>query len=119
MIASVYSVVLDCPDASALAAFYSAVTGLERTTDSPDRVVLGGAKPGSWRIAFQQTDKYVPPRWPDPNAPQQFHLDLLVDDVDAAESMVLRLGARRLRIPGEDSRVYADPAGHPFCLVWE
>lgn len=119
MSVSVYSVVLDCPDASALAEFYSAVTGLERTTDRPDWVVIGGTRPGDWRIAFQQIDKYVPPRWPDPDAPQQFHLDLLVDDIDDAESTVLRLAGRRLPGGGEDFRVYADPAGHPFCLVWQ
>jgi catechol 2,3-dioxygenase-like lactoylglutathione lyase family enzyme len=119
MTVSVYSVVVDCPDASALADFYSAVTGLERTTDRPDWVVIGGTQHGGWRIAFQQTDKYLPPRWPDPNAPQQFHLDLLVDDIEAAETMVLKLGARRLRGSGEDFRVYADPVGHPFCLVWQ
>jgi hypothetical protein len=43
-----------------------------------------------------------------------------VDDVDAAERQVLALGARRLQDPpdAEDFRVYADPAGHPFCLVF-
>jgi hypothetical protein len=41
----------------------------------------------------------------------------MVDDVEAAEPRVLALGARRL--PGGDSHspVYADPAGHPFCLI--
>jgi hypothetical protein len=43
------------------------------------------------------------------------HFDVMVDDVEAAEPRVLALGARRL--PGGDSRVYADPAGHPFCLI--
>lgn len=118
MIASVYSIVLDCPDASALATFYSAVTGLERTKERPDWVVIGGNQPGGWRIAFQQVDRYVPPRWPDVSAPQQFHFDLLVEDVDAAETAVLKLGARRLPGGGDDFRVYADPVGHPFCLVW-
>lgn len=121
MIARIQSVVLDCPDASGLAGFYSALTGLPRTVDEPDWVVIG--ERGSWRLAFQQIDTYVPPRWPDPTAPQQFHLDFRVDDVDAAETEALKLGARRL--PGgstddeEDNfRVYADPAGHPFCLCW-
>src|SRR4051794_31617436 len=93
MIASVYSVVIDCPDPSALADFYSAVTGLERTVDRPDWVSIGGSR-GSWRISFQQADRYLPPRWPDPTAPQQFHLDFLVDDVDAAEAAVLKRGGR-------------------------
>ncbi|MEH1016548.1 VOC family protein [Micromonospora sp. CPCC 206060] len=36
-----------------------------------------------------------------------------------AEQRVLALGARRLPGAGDDFRVYADPVGHPFCLVWE
>ncbi|HEY9292597.1 MAG TPA: VOC family protein [Microlunatus sp.] len=56
-----------------------------------------------------------PPRWPDPDYPQQQHLDILVSDADAANALVISLGATLL---GErrESRTYADPAGHPFCL---
>ena len=36
-----------------------------------------------------------------------------------AEPKVLALGARRLPGEGGDFRVYADPVGHPFCLVWD
>ena len=53
------------------------------------------------------------PDWPGPRRPQQLHLDIRVDDADAAEREVLALGAKRL--PGE---LFADPAGHPFCLVF-
>lgn len=117
MIARVYSVVLDCPDPSALADFYTRVTGLPRTTDRDDWVTIGDSS--GYRLAFQRAKDYIAPDWPDPNRPQQFHLDLLVDDVDEAESKVLELGARRLPGEGDDFRVYADPAGHPFCFVWE
>jgi hypothetical protein len=48
-----------------------------------------------------------------------FHLDIRVADVDEAEPEVLALGARRLTGGGADFRVYADPVGHPFCLVWD
>jgi hypothetical protein len=54
---------------------------------------------------------------PDPDAPQQYHVDVMVDDVDAADPLVRALGARRLSAPDHTSRVYADPAGHPFCLI--
>ena len=37
----------------------------------------------------------------------------MVDDLDQADAAVVALGATRL---GGD-HVYADPAGHPFCLV--
>jgi hypothetical protein len=57
-------------------------------------------------------------RWPDPQSPQQMHIDVRVEDIDAAEARPLELGARRLEGGGDQFRVYADPAGHPFCLVW-
>lgn len=52
--------------------------------------------------------------------PQQFHLDITVDDIDDAEPKALALGARPLPMTEEkvSFRVYADPAGHPFCLCW-
>ena len=52
-------------------------------------------------------------------APQQLHLDVLVEDANTAERRVLALGAQRLPGQGENWRVYADPATHPFCLVYE
>ena len=72
------------------------------------------------RLAFQLAPDHEPPRFPDPRGSQQFHLDVEVDDVDDAESKVLALGATRVTdaIGEDDFRVYRDPAGHPFCLVW-
>ena len=72
-------------------------------------------------VAVQLAPDHVPPQWPDPAHPQQLHLDVQVDDPDAAERQVLALGARRLPDPegAEDFRVFADPAGHPFCLVFD
>jgi hypothetical protein len=86
--------------------------------DSEDWVVIG-LEPGARELAFQRAPSWVPPSWPDPEHPQQLHLDIRVDDADAAERAVLALGARRL--PGEREtgfRVFADPVGHPFCLVF-
>ncbi len=65
-------------------------------------------------IAFQLAPDHLPPRWPDPASSQQIHLDVMVDDVSAAGEAVLALGARLL---SAEDHVYADPAGHPFCLV--
>jgi hypothetical protein len=45
------------------------------------------------------------------------HLDIKVDDLDEGERQILELGARKLPGGGETFRVYADPVGHPFCLV--
>ena len=115
------SVVLDCPDPRALAEFYRGVIGGEITFADDDWAVL---TVDGLRVAFQLADEFAPPTWPTGERPQQFHLDLTVDDVDAVEPEVLALGATRHAVqPGEaagDSfRVYLDPAGHPFCLCWD
>jgi catechol-2,3-dioxygenase len=116
MIGSLHSVVIDTPDPHALATFYAELLGLEVKGDPGDDWVW--ATGAGHRLAFQQAPNLQPPDWPDPDRPQQFHLDVKVDDVDEAEPKVLALGARRLPGEGDDFRVYADPVGHPFCLVW-
>ncbi|HEX6337549.1 MAG TPA: VOC family protein [Jiangellaceae bacterium] len=68
-------------------------------------------------MSFQRVEYYTPPRWPTQEVPQQMHLDVIVDDLDAAEAAVLELGAtKREHQPGTSFRVFLDPAGHPFCL---
>ncbi|MDT0275750.1 VOC family protein [Blastococcus goldschmidtiae] len=117
MIGQLHSVVIDAPDAHALAGFYADLLGMEVKGEPGDEwVVVTGA---GYRIAFQQAPDLRPPDWPDPERPQQFHLDVRVADIAEAEPRVLALGARRLPGEGGDFRVYADPAGHPFCLVWD
>jgi catechol 2,3-dioxygenase-like lactoylglutathione lyase family enzyme len=115
VIGRLHHVIVDCPDPAALAAFYSALLGLPVTWQEDDFAVVSVNDTTSG-LAFQRVAGYRPPRWPDPAYPQQMHLDVMVDDVAAAGPRVLALGARRLG--GEDrSPVYADPAGHPFCLI--
>jgi catechol 2,3-dioxygenase-like lactoylglutathione lyase family enzyme len=116
MTARWHGLVIDCPDPSALAAFYERLLGMQRVQDEGHWVVIGDApdRPG---LAFQKGEDHRPPQWPDPAHPQQMHLDLHVADLDEAEPGVLALGARRLDGGGERFRVFADPAGHPFCLV--
>jgi hypothetical protein len=110
--------VIDCPDPRSLAAFYAEVLGMRVNEDSEDWVVIGRAE--GWReVAFQRASEWVPPQWPDPQHPQQMHLDIRVRDVDEAERGVLALGAQRLPAGhGRGFRVFADPVGHPFCLVF-
>ena len=114
MIGRLHHVIVDCPDPAALAAFYSELLGLPVTYRSADFVVVARDDTSSG-VAFQLAPDHRPPQWPDPAYPQQVHLDVMVDDLDAAEPQVLALGARRLAADG--GRVYADPAGHPFCLI--
>jgi len=110
--------VLDCPNPRALAAFYALVLGMHVNEDSDDWVVIGLA-PGARQLAFQRASTWVPPRWPDAEHPQQLHLDIRLDDVDKAERAVLELGARRMPAERETGfRVFVDPVGHPFCLVF-
>jgi catechol 2,3-dioxygenase-like lactoylglutathione lyase family enzyme len=117
MIGQLHSVVIDAPDAHALATFYANLLGMEvKGAPGDDWVVATGA---GYRLAFQRATDLQPPDWPDPGRPQQFHLDIRVADVDEAEPKVLALGARRLPGGGGDFRVFADPVGHPFCLVWD
>jgi catechol 2,3-dioxygenase-like lactoylglutathione lyase family enzyme len=115
---TVMGVMLDCPDAKALSTFYSALLGKPITYEAPGVAMLG--EDGTMPVLFQQVEDYRPPRWPDPAAPQQIHLDLLVEpsDLEAAERAALAIGARRLSGGGDNWRVYADPAGKPFCLTW-
>ncbi len=121
-IARMRSVVIDCPDPSALADFYRQLVGGEITSTDDDWVVL---EPESGRrLAFQLAEGFVPPTWPTGERPQQFHLDVTVEDIAEAEPAVLGIGATKHEVqPGESAgepfRVYLDPAGHPFCLCWD
>lgn len=109
--AEIRRIVIDCPDPQTLAGFYSALLDRPlRLLDTSSRVVLAGVP----ELAFQQSASPAP-RWPDPAYPQQVHLDLLTDDVPAARAHALAVGAEALW-SGEYHHVYADPAGHPFCI---
>lgn len=127
--------VLDGPDPRALAEFWRQFLGYDyRPGDEPpppgepdpkgeDWLVLR-APDGTNQLAIQGVDELTPPTWPKGPTPQQLHLDLLVPDIatlDAQHERALALGATLLddsrhRDPEEPLRVYADPAGHPFCV---
>lgn len=108
------SIVLDCPDAAALATFYGAL--LDWTVDSSADWADVRSDDGQC-LSFQQVEDYSPPVWPGQEVPQQMHLDVIVDDLAAGEAAVLELGATRHdHQPGTTFRVFLDPAGHPFCL---
>ncbi|MEV0899668.1 VOC family protein [Actinoplanes sp. NPDC049802] len=119
--------VLDAPDARRLAEFYRELLGLEYLEgDEPpaDKDWLRLRAPdGSYRLSFQQTDGVRPTTWPDGDVPQQMHLDTAVgsvEELDRQHERVLGLGGTlrfdRSDDPEEPLRVYADPAGHVFCV---
>jgi catechol 2,3-dioxygenase-like lactoylglutathione lyase family enzyme len=116
-IGRLHHVVLDTPDPSGLARFWSTLLGLPVTYASDDWVAVAQDDHTSG-MAFQLAPDHQPPVWGDPRRPQQVHHDVMVDDVEVAERAVAALGATRLSMPeGVEGSVWADPAGHPFCLV--
>lgn len=112
MIGRLHHLIIDGQDPLALAGFYAALLGQPITYRSDDFVVVAADDTTSG-LAFQRVPDHQPPAWPDPARPQQMHLDVMVEDVAEAGTRVLALGARKLAGDG----VYADPAGHPFCLI--
>lgn len=135
MIGRLNSVVFEARDPYALARFYSELLGypITRVDGDPPDCWVDISEPGGRQLSFQHAPDHEPPVWPDSASPMQIHLDIDVDDIEAAEAAVLSMGASRLpwdsdheveqglRDPDRLSRfrVYADPDGHPFCLVWE
>lgn len=116
------TVVLDCPDPHALAEFYAGLLGQNIADDGDDSWQSLDGDGSGITLAFQRATNYVAPNWPD-GTPQQVHLDLTVDDFVTAHRAAIALGATALSPtsapePDQSSafRVYADPAGHPFCL---
>ncbi len=110
--------VLDSPDAQALSGFYRRLLGGEVEEDEAHWVALR-LPDGGPLLSFQTERAYVPPTWPSGPADQQMmaHLDIRVDDLDAAGAHAVATGAVLADYqPQDDVRVYLDPAGHPFCL---
>ncbi|GAA1940704.1 VOC family protein [Streptomyces durmitorensis] len=123
-VARMRNVVLDCPDPRQLAEFYAHLLGGTVEGDEGEDWVTLHA-PGGLRLCFQEAPGHRPPNWPQAGAgSQQIHLDLdvgpAVQDIERAQERALALGAKPLDVDDDngsrDFRVYADPAGHPFCL---
>lgn len=123
-------IILDCPDALALASFYAEILGWEleegadrdwATLNPPEGGISPERPDGRPALAFQRIEDWVPPTWPGGAHPQQIHLDLTTgDDIAGVEPLVLAAGATiHEHQPSTDGgfKVYLDPAGHPFCLI--
>jgi catechol 2,3-dioxygenase-like lactoylglutathione lyase family enzyme len=116
VIGRMHHVIFDCRDPGALAAFYSELLGLPVTYDR-DGFAVVSVNDRTSGLAFQLARDHKPPTWPDDAVPQQVHLDVMVDDVAAAAERVVAIGARRLSAGTGEVAIFADPAGHPFCLI--
>jgi predicted enzyme related to lactoylglutathione lyase len=118
-LAHLSGVVLECRDPHALAAFYSRLTGWPVTFANEDWCSIGEGADAGFHLSFQRAPGHRPPAWPDPASSMQVHLHLRVADIDEAERMVLEIGGTRFdhQSSPDTARVFADPAGHPFCLV--
>jgi catechol 2,3-dioxygenase-like lactoylglutathione lyase family enzyme len=110
--------VLGAPDAQELAGFYRRMLGWTVGTDEPGWATLR-APDGRAGLSFQTETIYARPAWPAGPGDQQMmtHLDIEVDDLEAAGAHAVSAGAVLAEFqPQDDVRVYLDPAGHPFCL---
>lgn len=112
-------IVLDAADIEAVSTFWAGLLGGLVDKDEGWHSIRVD---GEWRVAVQHAPNHMPPEWPN-GTQQQIHLDLWVDDPTAAHERAMALGAQLLKLAedsGEPDRfqVYADPAGHPFCLCW-
>lgn len=111
-------VVFDAADLAAESGFWAGLLGGTVEAEDDWHSIYVDGQP---RIGVQLAPDHQPPQWPD-GIPQQIHLDLFVDDIRAAHEHALSVGAKLLREGDADSsqgfQVYADPAGHPFCLCW-
>jgi hypothetical protein len=114
-------IVFDAADMATESAFWAGMLGGRVFPDDAWHSVID--RGGRWVIGVQLAPDHVPPDWPDGSPQQQVHLDLHIDDIARAHSEAIALGARLLQ-PADNVaaptgyQVYADPAGHPFCLGW-
>jgi hypothetical protein len=113
-------VVFDAAELEPESTFWAGV--LDGTVDAEDDWHMVNVD-GAPRIGVQLAPDHVPPDWPGGEPKQQIHLDLWVEDFPSSHEHVMSLGARVLQEAepegdGDNFQVYADPAGHPFCLVW-
>ena len=112
-------VVLDAADLAAESTFWAGVLGGKVDADDDWHSINVD---GELRLCVQLAPDHKPPEWPD-GTPQQIHLDLYIDDIKAAHGEVMSLGATLLEAAENlesphGCQIYADPAGHPFCLCW-
>jgi predicted enzyme related to lactoylglutathione lyase len=106
---------IDCADPAGEAKFWAAALGWELAHADSD---YGMVTHGSQRLGFGRVEGWKAPGWPNTSGTKQFHFDLAVDDLAAAEAALTALGATKpTPQPSTDWVVLRDPDGHLFCLT--
>ena len=125
--------VLDTTRPRELAEFYRQLLGLQyRPGDEPpadgapddaDWLVLVDSA-GVRKLAFQQVDRLPRTTWPEHDVPMQLHVDFTVSSPaelerqrERAEALGAEILLDRTDEPDEPLYVFADLAGHPFCIL--
>ncbi len=128
------AVAVDAVNAREVAEFYRELLGYvyragdetpppgEPDPQGDDWLVLRD-RTGDARLAVQHVAELPRSTWPDAQVPQQLHLDLTVPDIDQlavqrdrAQALGATMLLDRSADPEEPLYVFADPAGHPFCI---
>lgn len=106
-----YAITIDVEDLDRSAQFWSAVLGLK------------GARRGGSYLYFERQGGgpiFCLQRVPEKKtAKSRMHIDIAVEDADAASARVEGLGGKRLQVVEESGTrwiVMADPDGNEFCL---
>ncbi len=89
-------VCIDCSDAEELAEFYARLLGYEEATrDGPGWIAMRHPDGGT-DLLLQAEEWYRPPVWPEQSGAQDkmLHLEVQVDDLDAAVAHAIAAGAR-------------------------
>lgn len=118
MTVNLVSVVIDAAEPERESTFWHRLLGGSITKTDTHHFIQTDGLPV---FVIQRAPEHRPPNWPEGDS-QQVHIDLSTDDLAGMDRLALEAGGRRLR-PLDDvtpestgGRVYASPAGHPFCL---
>ena len=114
-------IVLDAADLESESHFWAKVLNARVLRDDDWHSIVDDTY--EWRMGIQLNPNHVRPEWPTGNQQQQIHIDLHVEDPHGSHNELMAAGATVLEestsLDSDNGhRVYADPAGHPFCMGW-
>lgn len=112
---------IEAPNPGLLARFYAELLGWHLGHEEPETAIVAASPEGPFFV-FQKAADYQAPTWPPVEGKQRpmSHFDFQVGDLEEATDEAVALGATVANFqPQENVRVLFDPAGHPFCLVFD